>query len=282
MFIIDPNFVAGPYGDYFDFCGDGTNPNENFSFVCADENNVVNETEQFVKGSDEGLDHLRTNTDRDGTNPKRSIEPNNENYDFVNDDENIVVNETEQLDKGSDEGLVHLRTNTDRDETNDEEINGDETDKLNDGSIALTPNESDNQVANPNKRAHELQVELDLANAEMERLKKEVATYQQHSKNTNGSEIQLQCNKDLYTENHELETQNTDLVSRIAQLEEEITLQITDAYLSNADNDDRFTKAQEQLREANEKIAKSDVELSNLHEQLNILKSKLKSTSGSF
>lgn len=220
MFIVDPNFVAGPHGDYYDFCSDGINPNENFSFVCAD-----------------------------------------------------VVSETAQLDNGSDEGLDHLRTNTDRDETNDEEINSDETDQLNYG---------DNQVANPNKPAHELQVKLDLANAEIERLQKEVETYQQHSKNANESEIQLQRNKDLCIENHEVKTQNTDLVSRIAQLEKENRLRITDAYLSNADNDDRFTKAQEQLREANEKIAKSGDELRNLHEQLNILKSELKSTKGSF
>lgn len=238
LFIVDPNFVAGPNGDYYDFCDDDTNPdrsigpnNENFGFVTDDEDIVVNETELL----DDGFDHLQSSADREDTNPNRSIGPNNS----FSDDEEIIVNETDQL---------------------------------NDASVALAPNKSDNSVAspvaNPNKRVCELQLKLDLANVEIESLKKQVETYTQHSKNANGSEIQLQRINDRYTKYHdraekkirELKTKNTGLVSSIVQLENEIRLLITDAHLSNADNDDRLTKAGEQLQEANEKIAKSNVE----------------------
>lgn len=159
---------------------------------------------------------------------------------------------------------------------------------------ALTPNKGDNPVAKANKRARELQVKLDLANVEIEHLKKEVETCREtiehHSKIANESEIQLQSINDRYTEYrdkaekeiHELKTHNADLISRVAEMEIEIKLQITDTQLSNTDSNDQLTKTQQELREAYERIAKGNIELRDLREQVNILNADLKSTSDKY
>lgn len=153
---------------------------------------------------------------------------------------------------------------------------------------ALTPNKSDNPVAKANKRAKELQHKLDLSTVEIEHLQKEVETCQttieQYSKMAKESESQLKDMNDRYTEYRtktekelqELKTSETNLLSRVAELETEIKLQITDAKLSNSDNSEQLTKAQLELKEAYQKIGENNTTIRDLREQVNLLSAEVK------
>lgn len=159
---------------------------------------------------------------------------------------------------------------------------------------ALTPNVKDNPVAKANKRAKELQVKLDLANVEIEHLKKEVEscheTIEQYSKISKESEIQLKDISDRYNEYRtktekelqEAKARESDLLSRVDELETEIKLQITDAQLTNSDSSDQLQKTQKELKEAYEKIAKSNITLRDLREQVNVLSADLKTTNDKY
>lgn len=159
---------------------------------------------------------------------------------------------------------------------------------------ALTPNVKDNPVAKANKRAKELQVKLDLANVEIEHLKKEVIscheTIEQYSKISKESEIQLKDITDRYSEYRaktekelqEAKIRETELLSRVEDLETEIKLQITDAQLTNSDSSDQLQKTQQELKEAYEKISKSNIALRDLREQINVLTAELKTTSDKY
>lgn len=148
---------------------------------------------------------------------------------------------------------------------------------------ALTPNKSDNPVAKANKRAKEMQHKLDLSNVEIEHLRKELeacqTTIEQYSKMAKESESQLKDLNDRYIEYRtktekelqELKTSETNLLSRVAELETEIKLQITDAKLSHSDNSDQLTKAQVELKEAYQKISENNTTIRDLREQVNQL-----------
>lgn len=155
---------------------------------------------------------------------------------------------------------------------------------------ALTPNVKDNPVAKANKRAKELQVKLDLANVEIEHLRKEVETshetIEQYMKIAKESEIQLKDISERYTEYRtrtekelqESKTRETGLLSRVEELETEIKLQINDARLTQTDNGDLLQKTQQELKEAYEKISKSNIHLRDLRDQVNVLTADLKNT----
>lgn len=155
---------------------------------------------------------------------------------------------------------------------------------------ALTPNKSDNPVAKANKRAKDLQHKLDLSTVEVEHLKKELETCQttvdQYSKIANESESELKDMNDRYTEYRtktekelqELKTSETNLMSRVAELETEIKLQITDAQLNRSDNSEQLTKAQLELKEAYQKISENNTMVRDLREQVNALSAEVKTT----
>lgn len=159
---------------------------------------------------------------------------------------------------------------------------------------ALTPNKSDNPVAKANKRAKESQLKLELANVEIEHLKKEVEscreTIEQYSKIAKESETQLQEISEQYIEYrsktekelHELKTREASLVSRVEELETEIKLQINDAQLTHTDSSEQLVKTQQELKEAYEKISKSNISMRDLREQVNLLNSELKQTSDKY
>lgn len=159
---------------------------------------------------------------------------------------------------------------------------------------ALTPNVKDNPVAKANKRAKELQVKLDLANVEIDHLRKECETchetVEQYSKISKESEIQLKDISDRYNEYRsktekelqESKTREAELVSRVEELETEIKLQITDVQLNNTDSTEQLQKTQQELKEAYEKISKSNIKLRDLREQINTLTAELKTTSDKY
>lgn len=159
---------------------------------------------------------------------------------------------------------------------------------------ALTPNVKDNPVAKANKRAKELQIKLELANVEIEHLKKEVETshetIEQYSKIAKESEIQLKDISDRYNEYRsktekelqEAKTRESELVSRVEELETEIKLQINDAQLTQTDSSDHQQKTQQELKEAYEKISKNNIVMRELREQINVLTADLKSTSDKY
>lgn len=159
---------------------------------------------------------------------------------------------------------------------------------------ALTPNVKDNPVAKANKRAKDLQVKLDLANSEIEGLRKEVEqkseAIEQYSKIAKDSELQLRDISERYTEYRtktekelqESKARETDLLGRVEELETEIKLQITDAQLTQTDSSGQLVKAQKDLKEAYEKISKSNITLRDLREQINVLTADLKSTSDKY
>lgn len=153
---------------------------------------------------------------------------------------------------------------------------------------ALTPNVKDNPVAKANKRAKELQVKLDLANVEIEHLKKDLETSRdnsdQYSKIAKESEIQLKDISDRYNEYRtrtekelsEAKTRETHLLSRVEELETEIKLQINDARLMTTDSSEQLHKLQQDHKAALEKIAKNTIEMRDLRDQISVLTSDLK------
>lgn len=159
---------------------------------------------------------------------------------------------------------------------------------------ALTPNVKDNPVAKANKRAKELQVKLDLSNVEIEHLKKEVQssheTIEQYSKIAKESELQLKDISDRYNEYRsktekellEARTRETNLLSRVEELETEIKLQITDAQLTQTDSGEQLQVAQRELKEALEKINRMNIAMRNLRDEVNVLQADLKSTSDKY
>lgn len=159
---------------------------------------------------------------------------------------------------------------------------------------ALTPNVKDNPVAKANKKAKELQVKLDLSNVEIEHLKKEVQscheTIEQYSKIAKESELQLKDISDRYNEYRsktekelqEARARETNLLSRVEELETEIKLQITDAQLTQTDSGDQLQTAQKELKESYEKISRMNIALRDLREQVNVLQADLKSTSDKY
>lgn len=159
---------------------------------------------------------------------------------------------------------------------------------------ALTPNVKDNPVAKANKRAKELQVKLDLANVEIEHLRKDVQTHQetveQYSKIAKECELQLKDISERYNEYRtrtekelqEAKTRETDLLGRVEELETEIKLQITDAQLTQTDSSDQLVTTQKELKEAYEKISRNNIELRDLREQNNVLTADLKTTSDKY
>lgn len=159
---------------------------------------------------------------------------------------------------------------------------------------ALTPNVKDNPVAKANKRAKELQVKLDLANVEIDHLKKEnlvsKETNEQYSKIAKDSELQLKDITDRYTEYrakaenelHEARQRETNYVNRVEELETEIKLQITDTQLTQTDSSEQLHKAQQDVKEAYEKISQMNIKLRDLREQVNVLQVDLKNTSDKY
>lgn len=159
---------------------------------------------------------------------------------------------------------------------------------------ALTPNKNDNPVAKANKRAKELQVKLDLANVEVEHLKRELdtsrTTIEQYENIAKESEIQLNDLTERYNEYRtktekdlqETKTSETNLLSRVAELETEIKLQINDARMSTTDTNDQLMKTQQELKDALEQISLNNRLIRDLREQVNLLSAELKSTSDKY
>lgn len=159
---------------------------------------------------------------------------------------------------------------------------------------ALTPNVKDNPVAKANKRAKELQVKLDLANVEIEHLKKDLETSRdnsdQYSKIAKESEIQLKDISDRYNEIRtrtekelsEAKTRETHLLSRVEELETEIKLQINDAHLMTTDSSEQLHKLQKEHKDALEKIAKNTIEMRDLRDQISALTSDLKNANDKY
>lgn len=153
---------------------------------------------------------------------------------------------------------------------------------------ALTPNKSDNPVAKANKRAKELQHKLDLSTVECDHLKKELESTQsnieEYKKIAKESESELKDLSDRYNEYRtqaedelqKLRTSEANLLSRVAELETEIKLQITDAQLSNTDNSEHLTNAQQELKGAYTKISENNTSIRDLREQVNQLTAELK------
>lgn len=159
---------------------------------------------------------------------------------------------------------------------------------------ALTPNVKDNPVAKANKRAKELQVKLDLANVEIEHLKKDLETSRdnsdQYSKIAKESEIQLKDISDRYNEYRtrtekelsEAKTRETHLLSRVEELETEIKLQINDARLMTTDSSEQLHKLQQEHKDALEKIAKNTIEMRDLRDQISVLTTDLKNANDKY
>lgn len=159
---------------------------------------------------------------------------------------------------------------------------------------ALTPNKSDNPVAKANKRVKELEVKMDLTLVEVNHLKKELETAQetieQYSSMARESEIQLKDINDRYTEykaktEKELETtkaNESELTSRVAELETEIKLQLTDAQIANNDNSDQLSNTQRDLKEAYQKISEHNTTIRDLREQCNLLTADLKTANDKY
>lgn len=159
---------------------------------------------------------------------------------------------------------------------------------------ALTPNAKDNPVAKANKKAKDLQVKLELATVDIEHARKEI---EQHKDNverfrklSNDTEVQLNDISTRYNEYRsktekelqESKVRETDLLSRVEELETEIKLQITGAQLTQTDSSDQLLKTQQDLKEAYEKISKSNTILRDLREQVNVLTADLKTTSDKY
>lgn len=159
---------------------------------------------------------------------------------------------------------------------------------------ALTPNKGDNPVAKANKRAKDFQNKFESASVEVEHLTKDLeisrATIEQYGNIAKESELQLNDLTERYNEyrtNTERELQETkasesNLLSRVAELETEIKLQINDAHMSNTDSNDQLMKTQQELKDALEQISKNNGSIRDLREQVNVLTAELKSTSDKY
>lgn len=159
---------------------------------------------------------------------------------------------------------------------------------------ALTPNKADNPIAKANKKAKELQIKLDMSIVEVDHLKKELEesqlTIEQYSKMAKDAETQLKDLNDRYTDykmktDDELQTtkaSESELQSRMAELETEIKLQITDAQLATSDNVGQLNQTQQDLREALQKISENNTALRDLREQSNILTADLKTANDKY
>lgn len=159
---------------------------------------------------------------------------------------------------------------------------------------ALTPNKTDNPVAKANKRAKELQVKLDLTLVEVDHLKTELDRAQnaidQYSQMAKEMEVQLKDISERYTSyktktDKELETSKSseaELLSRVAELETEIKLQLTDAQIANNNDSDQLSKTQQDLKEAYQKISENNTTIRDLREQCNLLTADLKTANDKY
>lgn len=259
------------------------------------QNIVLNNLEmikcQFERSENEGklrLEQRLDETSRECSALRRHLQEEQDRFRELSADLERQTKTAQQMALGEKSSAEQLRTEL-------QEIRAEITDKTTQIESlsaklqeALTPNKADNPIAKANKRAKELQLKLDLSTSEIEHLKKDLEanaeTIERYSAMANAAEIQLKDLGDRYQEyksktDEELQktkASESDLQSRVAELETEIKLQVTDAQLATTDSVGQLYQTQQELKEALQKISENNTALRDLREQSNILTAELK------
>ncbi|XP_055705206.1 nucleoprotein TPR isoform X3 [Phlebotomus papatasi] len=160
---------------------------------------------------------------------------------------------------------------------------------------SLTPNKSDNPIAQAQKRVKEMEFQNSEYRLEIESLQKELMTtkehVQQYCKLSESAEKEL---KDMSVEYEQLKTttaaeisklreSESSLKTRVEELETEISLQITGAQL-NVDQDEstQLRKTQTELRDVLQKLSEVNRELRDARDELSSLRNSLQSVEAKY
>lgn len=155
---------------------------------------------------------------------------------------------------------------------------------------SLTPCKSDNPIAKANKKIKELQNIVDQRTSELEQLERDynasnakydllskmAAEWEADSKEQH--EISDNYKTKMAAELAAVRLSETNLKSRVEEMETEIRLQITGAQLTDTDTTSQLHKAQTELKDALTKISENNRELRELRAQCQNLKSSLQKT----
>lgn len=152
---------------------------------------------------------------------------------------------------------------------------------------SLTPNNSDNPIAQATKRCKEMELKASEYVIEIESLQKELIAAKEHVQQyctlSESAEAELRELSTTYTEfktQIEAELQKTklseeSLKAKVEDLETEISLQITKERINDGDSTSQLTRAQTELRDSLQKLSEVQRELRDAREQIRSLTANL-------